>query len=967
MAKRTVGSRDGQLEGDLAADILASVLLTDASAVICVAERPSGRLVAVSDAFCALTGYQREALVGRTPVEIGLTADGGAGLSLFAWPDSKTATRVDVALRCMDGMVRSVPFSVRLLPGGLSLAIGHASEQPDADRRVGAGEGRFAAAAESMLDAFMLASPVRDGGGEIVDFRCEYANAAAVRRAGGRELLGRRLSEVTAGFASSERFAVYRRAVISGVACRTEEAIPTAAPGETSLTRRLVELSVVAQQDMLAVTSRDITELRRIQAELQSTAERFRAAITVMPDLFAIFAAVRDENGEIIDFVVDVVNDAYCALVGMDSGTLIGARLSALFPGFVDSERFAAFHQAILSGEPVRSQYDRGVGYWAGAGLADRVLDLVVVAAGDSIVLSGRDITELVHAEHELALRAELLDLAHDAVIVREPAESRVTFWNREAEAIYGYRAAYASGQVTHELLATVFPESREAVDEALARDGQWAGVLRHTRQDGQQIVVSSRQALQRDAEGRPTAIIELNSDITAQRAAEAELELRAELLDSAHDAVVVREAAHNRIIFWNREAESVYGYTREEAAGEVIHDLFATVAPDGVAAMDAALAEHGYWEGLLMHRRKDGEVIAISSRQAVRRDAEGRATAIIELNSDITERRDAELRVADLNAQLAAANQELESWTDALGRLAGGIAHELNNKLTVIIGFNDGVSRKLDRDDPLQRPLTEVRTAAEHSAALTRDLLAFARRQMLAPEPVTASQIADGLRRLLRPALGEQIELVITDRSDAALVLADRGQLQHAILYVALNGCDAMPAGGQLTIETSVADRPAAGDIASPTVRISVSDTGTGIPADVRDRIFDPFFTTKEIGAGTGLGLPAARGIIEQTGGTITVESELGRGSTFIVELPQLLPDTAQPANQTQPASSHSVLLVERTEEVARLVELLLTDAGHRVQHAATREHALLILCDPTRSVDLVLADMTLAAGDGG
>jgi signal transduction histidine kinase/CheY-like chemotaxis protein len=367
------------------------------------------------------------------------------------------------------------------------------------------------------------------------------------------------------------------------------------------------------------------------------------------------------------------------------------------------------------------------------------------------------------------------------------------------------------------------------------------------------------------------------------------------------------------------------------------------------------------------MHRRKDGEVIAISSRQAVRRDADGHPTAIIELNSDITERRNAELRVAELNAQLASANQELESWTDALERLAGGVAHELNNKLTVIIGFNDGVSKKLDRDDPLQRQLTEVRTAAQHSAALTRDLLAFARRQMLAPQPVTASQITDGLRRILRPALGEETELVITDRSDGALVLADRAQLQHAILYLALNGCDSMPDGGQLRIETSVADRPAADQTGSPTVRISVSDTGTGMPADVRDRIFEPFFTTKEIGAGTGLGLPAALGIVEQTGGTITVDSEPGRGSTFIVELPQLLTDPDQPTDPAEPARRYRVLLVERTEEVARLIELLLTDAGHRVQHATTCEHARLILRDPTQSVDLVLADMTLATGDGG
>ena len=158
--------------------------------------------------------------------------------------------------------------------------------------------------------------------------------------------------------------------------------------------------------------------------------------------------------------------------------------------------------------------------------------------SGDVIGASSihRDVTEQKRAEEELRLQAELLDLAHDAVIVRDPAESRVTFWNREAQAIYGYGRAEALGQVTHELLATVFPESRQAVDDALAREGQWVGELRHTRKDGGVIVVSSRQALQRDADGRPIAIIELNSDITERKRAEEELAHIAGLLERTEE-----------------------------------------------------------------------------------------------------------------------------------------------------------------------------------------------------------------------------------------------------------------------------------------------------------------------------------------------------------------------------------------------------------------------------------------------
>ena len=158
---------------------------------------------------------------------------------------------------------------------------------------------------------------------------------------------------------------------------------------------------------------------------------------------------------------------------------------------------------------------------------------------------------------------------------------------------------------------------------------------------------------------------------------------------------------------------------------------------------------------------------------------------------------------------QLQAANEELERWSDAIERLAGGVAHELNNKLAVILGFNSWVSQELGDRHPLQRQLGEVRIAAEHSAALTKDLLAFAGRQMLERQPIPAGQIAHDLRRLLEPALGTGIELVIEDSSGGAIVLGDLAQLQHALLYLALNARDAMPDGGRLTIRTAITDPP--------------------------------------------------------------------------------------------------------------------------------------------------------------
>ena len=447
------------------------------------------------------------------------------------------------------------------------------------------------------------------------------------------------------------------------------------------------------------------------------------------------------------------------------------------FPTYPGSERFAVYRRVAVTGEPCRTDDVYHEQAWAGTPLATRVVDSIIASMGENLVVSARDVTERRRTEEELRLRAELLDLAHDAVIVRDPAESRVTFWNREAHAIYGYSPAEALGQVTHELLATVFPESREAVDDALAREGQWVGELRHTRKDGTVIVVSSRQALQRGADGRPSAIIELNSDITErklvevelrrlaagvdssadailskdrdcritswnrgaerlygytaseivgqhvsvlvpadrageeqaildrvlrgedvgryetqrlakdgtvidvsitvspirgasgdvigassihrditeQKRAEEELRLRAELLDLAHDAVIVRDPAESRVTFWNREAQAIYGYSPEEALGRVTHELLATVFPESREAVDDALAREGRWVGELRHTRKDGTVIVVSSRQALQRGADGRPSAIIELNSDITERKRVEEELAHIAGLLGA------------------------------------------------------------------------------------------------------------------------------------------------------------------------------------------------------------------------------------------------------------------------------------------------------------------------
>ncbi len=212
---------------------------------------------------------------------------------------------------------------------------------------------------------------------------------------------------------------------------------------------------------------------RAVEAQLRASEEQFRVAAESMLDTLFVVSLVRDDRGEIVDFRYEYVNDAHCELVGFDREQLLGHRIGELYPRFPGSDRFEVYRRVAVTGESCRTDDVHHEQAWTGTPLSTRVVDTTIASMGENLVVSARDVTERRRSEEELRLRAELLDLAHDAVVVRDPAESRVTFWNREAQAIYGYSPEEALGRVTHELLATVFPESREAVDDALAREGR--------------------------------------------------------------------------------------------------------------------------------------------------------------------------------------------------------------------------------------------------------------------------------------------------------------------------------------------------------------------------------------------------------------------------------------------------------------------------------------------------------------
>jgi signal transduction histidine kinase/CheY-like chemotaxis protein len=312
----------------------------------------------------------------------------------------------------------------------------------------------------------------------------------------------------------------------------------------------------------------------------------------------------------------------------------------------------------------------------------------------------------------------------------------------------------------------------------------------------------------------------------------------------------------------------------------------------------------------------------------------------------------------------------------ETVGKLAGGVAHDFNNLLTIIQGRAEIVRSKLGVTHPLRRDVELIHTAAERGAMLTQQLLAFSRRQVLQPRVLDLAAVVDGMASMLRRLIGEDIDLRVEHRGRGALVEADPGQLEQLIMNLAVNARDAMPNGGRLTIATAAGelDRSATTQhpelAPGPYVSLSVSDTGCGMDAEVRTHLFEPFFTTKERGKGAGLGLSTVYGIVQQHGGSIAVESEVGRGSAFVVLLPQVTGPSSEPGASADagepPRGMETILLVEDEDQVRAFARETLEAAGYTVLEAAGPGRALRLAGEHPGAIHVLLTDLVMPEMSG-
>ncbi|MBY0228565.1 MAG: response regulator, partial [Gemmataceae bacterium] len=450
---------------------------------------------------------------------------------------------------------------------------------------------------------------------------------------------------------------------------------------------------------------------------------------------------------------------------------------------------------------------------------------------------------------------------------------------------------------------------------------------------------------------------------IERKRAEEAQARLVA-LLEATPDIVAIA-AEDGRLTYLNRAGRALVGLP---SGADVSSRSLAALCPamEGVPALDQrrrAAAAKGVWSGEAPLAGRARQRVP-ASQVLLWHGPDGGAPSYSLIARDLTERQGLEEQIRQ--------SQKME----AVGKLAGGIAHDFNNLLTVINGYMAILVERTAADAPMRGQMEEVRKAGERAATLTRQLLAFSRKQMLAPQPVDLNALVADMDKMLRRLIGEDIRLSADLAPSLRTVKADPGQLEQVVVNLAVNARDAMPQGGRLALSTSDVFLDAEAVKATPEVRpgpyvlLSVSDTGCGMPPEVAARAFEPFFTTKPVGKGTGLGLSTVYGIVKQSGGHIEIDSSPGAGTTFRVYLPPLEQAAEAPAPVIVPTvrgGKETVLVVEDEEGVRRLAREILRQKGYTVLEACDGIQAL-AACDrhPGR-IDLVLTDAVMPNMGGG
>jgi two-component system, cell cycle sensor histidine kinase and response regulator CckA len=562
-----------------------------------------------------------------------------------------------------------------------------------------------------------------------------------------------------------------------------------------------------------------------------------------------------------------------------------------------------------------------------------------------------------------------MIENGADAIALLD-RDGTTRFATKSIERLCGYTADELVGGKAFD---RVHPDDRASVIDAFQRAVEQPGVPISIEYRGQHRDGSWRHrevvGVNRLGDPAVAAVVVNCRDTTARKAAEAELLERERVYKATFDEALIglaQTSLDGGFLLVNRRLCDLLGYTPDELRAL---DFMTISHPDEVA-QDVEAKERliagaiDRYTREKRHRRKDGSFVWTNVTVSLHRHVSGEPSYFIATVEDITERKRAEEETRQLHKM------------EAIGRLAGGIAHDFNNLLTVIVGYADLAVNALSADDPVSRDIHAIRVAGKSAASLTRQLLAFSRKQLLQPEVLDLNLIVSRLSVLLERLIGEDIRLEWRMARPLDRVRADPGQIEQVVLNLALNARDAMPGGGTLSIETANVELDAEyasghpGAAVGKHVMLAISDTGIGMDRAVQEHLFEPFYTTKEPGKGTGLGLATVYGIVKQSGGSIFVYSEPEHGSTFKMFLPcsDLAAEVAiiQPHTAGALGGNETILLVEDQPEVRAVACAALTRHGYMVLEASRGQEALQIEQGHHESIHLLLTDVVMPAMSG-
>jgi PAS domain S-box-containing protein len=701
-------------------------------------------------------------------------------------------------------------------------------------------------------------------------------------------------------------------------------------------------------------------ETLRAEEEAKRAEREAAAVVRQMERIERILARIGDAF-VVVDrrWLISYLNRSAAELLGGTVESHLGRPFWERFPDDAEGRFGDGYRQAMQGHSVSLSGYYPPFGRW---------LQVTAFPSDEGMSVVLRDVTDTMQVQEANQRLAAIVVNSEDAIVSKQ-LDGTIVSWNAAAERIFGYSAAEIVGRSIFELVPPELHADEHQVLDRI-RLGQPVAFreAERIRKDGSRITISASVSPIRDATGRVIGASSIKRDVTAERQIRtllaAESARSRELAAALDLAQVMMLDQDGRITYWSSGAARLYGWSADEAMGRVAAELLQTEFGTPLPDIQAELYQRGRWEGDLVQAAQDGRRLSVSSQWLLRRDPAGAIRGIVTVDTDQTARREIEER--------ARQSERLE----VVGQLAGGVAHEANNQMTVILGAAGFLLRRSDLPAMARQDVEQVRAAAERTAAITGQLLAFSRRQVLQPLVLDLDDTVLGLQPMLQRTLGERSTVELQLGSAGGLVKADPGQLAQVLLNLALNARDAMPLGGRLAIETFRTEltegyarrHPGVTIVPGRYIVLAVTDTGHGMTRETAARVFEPFYTTKAVGKGTGLGLATVYGIVKQSGGYVWVYSELGKGTAFKVYLP-LVPEPASAASTTPAApraSGETVLVVEDEPTVRQMTSRALAELGYQVVEARDGAEALELLGRTNGKVRLMVADVVMPGMDG-